>query len=221
MENVRSLVEADRSLLNSIVVPGRVNRNYRPLTAAAVLGQLHILSYLIEEGCSVREDHNYPMFRAALYERCVPAMDLLVRSGADINGVWDDYGPPIIASCERQALGCLKWLLENGAAAVGSGEGATQRVEWNAVVHAAYSHKTHPDLLEHLVEQGGDLDGRDAGQTALHVLARRRDAPGVRLLLDKGASPTITGNNGRLPVAVTRNQRVHDILTRRDRTHHR
>jgi ankyrin repeat protein len=103
----------------------------------------------------------------------------------------------------------------------GSGEGASRRVEWNAVVHAAHNHKTHPALLEYLVERGCELNAREAGQTALHVLARRGDAAGVRLLLDKGASPTMTDSKGRLPVDVTRNQRVLDLLTSRDKTHDR
>ena len=109
LNTVRTLVTDEPVLLQTIIRPGP-NRNYRPLTEAAVECQLDILSFLIDSGCDVNEDHNYVMFRTALYERCIPAMEMLVSHGADIDGIWADYGPPIIASCEGMAPGCMQEL---------------------------------------------------------------------------------------------------------------
>jgi ankyrin repeat protein len=211
---VKSLTNADPSLLHAIIVPGGPNRNYRPLTHAGVENQLRILEYLINEGCDVCEDHNYPMFRAALYDECVPALAMLVAHGADVNGVWADYGPPIIASSENAALACMRWLLDSGAVIADRGQGVSKVVEWDAVVHAANCHKEHPELLQLLLNRGGRLDGREGGDTALHVVARRGDIAGVNLLLERGANPTARDTRGRTPVEVTRNMHVRELLSR-------
>jgi ankyrin repeat protein len=186
---VRRLVRQVPSLIKAIIHPGP-NRNYRPLTEAAVEGQLKILAFLIASGSEVNEDHNYPMFRAALYDRCVPALQLLVSHGADVNGVWDDYGPPVIASCEGRAPAALKWLLSHGAQVAGMARGATKEVRWNAVVHAMHCHKHCPELLALTLEHGGDVNSSGLkGDTALHVAARKGDVAGVNWLATASEAP--------------------------------
>jgi ankyrin repeat protein len=209
---VRSLVTEEPALLQTIIRPGR-NRDYRPLTEAAVECRLEVLRFLIDSGCDVNEDHNYPMFRAALYERCIPAMDMLVRHGADVNGIWDDYGPPIIASCEGMAPACMRWLLDQGAQIAGTSRGVTRDVPWNAVAHAASFHKWRPELLEIVLERGGDVNGHGwRGETALHAAARRGDTAGVKWLLQRGADARLTDAAGRRAVEVTRNKQVRALL---------
>jgi ankyrin repeat protein len=209
---VRQMIAADPSLLHAIIRPGR-NRDYRPLTEAAVECQLEILEFLIAAGASVTEDQHYPLFRASLYDRCVPALELLVRHGADVNGVWDDWGPPIRAACEGQAPACLDWLLDHGAHLTGTAPGATRSVTWNAVLEAAYYQKTCPALLPNIIAHGGDVNTHGPeGETPLHVTARRGDLAGVRLLLDHGADPSLKDNAGRRPLDVTRNKRVYQLL---------
>ena len=73
LDAVKELLSQDASLLSAIIRPGR-NRDYTPVTEAAVECQLDILSYLIERGCDVAEKNDYPLLRSALYDRCVPAM---------------------------------------------------------------------------------------------------------------------------------------------------
>jgi ankyrin repeat protein len=212
LAGVRSLVNEEPALLQTIIRPGR-NRDYRPLTEAAVEGQLEVLRFLIDSGCDVHEDHHYPMFRAALYERCIPAMDLLVRYGADVDGVWDDYGPPLIASCEGMAPECMRWLLDRGARIAGAARGVTRDVQWSAVAHAASFHKWRPELLVLVLERGGDINSHGSrGETALHAAARRGDIAGVRWLLQRDADPGLTDAAGRRAVDVTRNKQVRALL---------
>jgi ankyrin repeat protein len=212
LATVRALVSEEPALLNAIVRPGP-NRDYRPLTEAAVECQLEILRFLIDAGCDVREDHNYPMFRTALYERCIPAMEMLVRHGAGVDAVWDDYGPPIIASCEGMAPGCMRWLLDNGARIDGAGPGKTREVPWSAVEHAGAFYKWRPELLELVLERGGDVNSRGwRGQTALHAAARRGDVAGVKRLLQAGAELSLTDAAGRRPIEVTRNKKIRLLL---------
>jgi ankyrin repeat protein len=214
LDTVRRMTGDDPALLRAIVRPGS-SRDYRPLTEAAVACQLGVLEFLIASGCDVNEDHNYPMFRTALYERCIPAMEMLVRHGADVNGVWDDYGPPLIATCEGMAPACMRWLLGQGARMIGTGPGKTRPVRWNTVAHAAYFHKWHPELLRIVLENGGDVNSHGIeGETPLHAAARHGDAKAVRLLLERGANPSLHDEANRLPIHVTKNKRVAEVLTR-------
>lgn len=213
---VRDLILETPSLKNEIIRPGK-NRDYRPLTEAAVEAQLEILSFLIEAGCDVEEDCRYPMFRAALYGRCVPAMEMLVASGADINGVWADYGPPIIASCEGMSLTTMRWLLENGAQITGEAEGATKKVFWNALIHAALFEKHCRGFLALLLEFGADVNTIHPTKhgfvsTALHSVAGKGDVTGVRFLLKNGANTEISDSDGLKPIDVTKNKQVKRLL---------
>lgn len=214
LEAVRHLIDLEPALLRANIRPGP-NRDYRPLTEAAVECRLEILDFLISSGCDVREDQNYPMFRACLYDRCIPAIETLARHGALIDGVWADYGPPAIAACEGMAPGCMRWLLERGARIAGSGPGATREVAWNAVTHAAHFYKWRPEVLEIVLEFGGDVNSQGTREgTPLHAAARHGDVKGVRFLLGRGADPTRKDPEGRRPIEVTRNRRVAEILMR-------
>lgn len=213
LSDVERLIAQEPALLNAIVRPGSHDRNYRPLTEAAVQCQLEILAFLIASGCDVNEDHNYPMFRASLYDRCVPALEMLVSHGADVNGVWDDYGPPLIASCEGRSCETMEWLLIRGATIIGKSRGRTQDVSWNALTHAAFS-KDCPELLELLVSHGADVNARsDKGLTGLHIAAKTGFVKGVEILLESGANTTLTDKDGRTALEITRNKKIAKLLT--------
>jgi ankyrin repeat protein len=210
---VQRLTAQEPALLNAIVRPGSHDRNYRPLTEAAVQCQFQILAFLITSGCAVNEDHNYPMFRASLYDRCVPALEMLVSHGADVNGVWDDYGPPIIASCEGRSCETMKWLLTHGATIIGKARGRTQDVSWNALTHAAFSNDC-PELLELLIRHGADVNSRgDEELTALHIAAKTGFIKGVEILLENGANTALKDKAGRTALEITRNKRIATMLS--------
>ncbi|MGQ0732182.1 MAG: ankyrin repeat domain-containing protein [Acidobacteriota bacterium] len=212
LASVKRLIASEPALLQAIVRPARQNRNYRPLTEAAVECQLEILAFLVASGCDVTEDHNYPMFRASLYDRCVPALEFLVGHGADVNGVWDDYGPPLIASCEGRSCEAMKWLLAHGATIIGNARGRTKDVAWNAVTHAAFS-KDRPELLELLIGHGADVNAPDRkGMTGLHVAAKTGFVKGVEILLGGGADTTLKDNAGRTALAIARNEKIVTLL---------
>jgi len=187
LATVKRLVKDDPELLTAIVHPG-TNRNYRPITEAAVECQLEILTFLIASGGDVAEDGNYALKRASLYDRCIPAIEMLVEHGADVNSP-----DVLIAACEGKALACMKWLLEHGAQITGSAEAPRGMVDWNAFTHAAHFNRQCPGMLALLLEYGAKVDdvhpdlGNTLGSTALHNAARQGDVPGVTLLLEHGA----------------------------------
>jgi hypothetical protein len=70
LDAVKRLVREEPELLTAIIRPGP-NRDYRPLTEAATECQVEILAFLIASGCDVREDNNYALKRASLYDHCI------------------------------------------------------------------------------------------------------------------------------------------------------
>jgi ankyrin repeat protein len=214
LARVREMVEDDPTLLGSVV---NIEQGYRPLTEAVVECQLEVVSYLIEAGCDVHEDHNFPMFRASLSGRCVPVLELLVGHGGDVNGIWDDYGPPIIAACEGRSYECLRWLLTHGARIAGRGAGATRPVAWNALVSAAHF-KDKPEMLTLLLDHGADPNSPseatgEEGMSALHVVASQGNIAGVRILLTHGADRRLEDKTGRSPLVLARNKSIARLLS--------
>ena len=216
---VKRMVENNPGLLSGVVNP---DQNYRALTEAAVESQTEILAYFIASGCDVNEDHNFPMFRASLHGRCVPALEMLTSHGADVNGIWDDYGPPIIAACEGRSYECMKWLLAHGAQITGRRKGATREVAWNALVHSAHFNDK-PELLTLLLGHGADPNARseargEEGLAALHVVAKKGNIACVRILLSHGADCHLKDEAGRIPFEVTRNQKIRKLLEAANKT---
>src|SRR5262249_43929362 len=56
------------------------------------------------------------------------------------------------------------------------------------------------DLVRRLIDAGADINHRDDfGSTPLHHAVWSRQAAGVRLLLERGADPTVKNDDGLLP----------------------
>jgi hypothetical protein len=213
LATVKSMVESDHGLLNRVINPGG---NFRALTEAAVECQLEVLAYLIGAGGDVNEDHNFPMFRASLHGRCVPALEMLTRHRADVNGIWDDYGPPIIAACEGRSYECMEWLLSHGARISGRTMGATREIAWNALVHSAHFNDK-PELLTLLLERGADPNALseargEEGLSALHVSAKKGNVAYVRILITHGADCGLRDGAGRTPLDVAQNRAILKLL---------
>lgn len=77
--------------------------------------RLDMARWMIEHGSDVHQGGDGPLMRAALSDRRIPMLDLLVAHGADVNARWNGSYPIICAPCETLAPGVLKWLLEHGA----------------------------------------------------------------------------------------------------------
>ncbi len=68
-------------------------------------------------------------------------------------------------------------------------------------------------LARLLLDAGADVNGRGAGGfTALHSAAQNGDEELVRLLLERGADPSIAAADGRRPADLTNDDRVGTLL---------
>jgi hypothetical protein len=77
--------------------------------------RLDMARWMIEHGSDIHQGGDGPLMRAALQDRRIPMMELLVQYGADVNALWDGRYPIICAPCETLEAEALRWLLEHGA----------------------------------------------------------------------------------------------------------
>jgi ankyrin repeat protein len=77
--------------------------------------RLAMARWMIENGSDVHQGGDGPLMRAALQDRRIPMMELLVEHGADVNAVWAGRFPIIFAPCETLAPKALQWLIDHGA----------------------------------------------------------------------------------------------------------
>ncbi len=116
--SVQALMTQNPALHNA---PLGYNRN-GPLTwvaecrgAAPTPERLAIARWMLEFGSDVHQGGDGPLMRAALSDRRIPMMELLLEHGADVNALWDGRYPIICAPCETLQPRALKWLIEHGA----------------------------------------------------------------------------------------------------------
>jgi ankyrin repeat protein len=77
--------------------------------------RLEMAQWMIDHGSDVHQGGDGPLMRAALVDARIPMMELLVRSGADVNAEWSGRYPIVFAPCETLAPQSLRWLLAHGA----------------------------------------------------------------------------------------------------------
>jgi ankyrin repeat protein len=76
-----------------------------------------------------------------------------------------------------------------------------------------HCHKHCPELLALTLEHGGDVNSSGhKGDTALHEAARKGDVAGVKWLLGRGADRLRKNEAGHVPLDLTRNKRVRELL---------
>lgn len=76
--------------------------------------RLAIAQWLVDNGSDVHQGGDGPLMRAS-HGRCIPMMDLLVRNGADVNGLCWGWFPVLFVPCENLDPAAIRWLLDHGA----------------------------------------------------------------------------------------------------------
>ncbi len=83
--------------------------------AAPNSDRLAIARWMVENGSDVHQGGDGPLMRAALSDKSLSMMELLVAHGADVNAWWDGHYPIIFAACETLQPQALRWLIDQGA----------------------------------------------------------------------------------------------------------
>jgi ankyrin repeat protein len=135
----------------------------------------------------------------------VPALKLLIDSGADTNKADPQGLPPLALAIEEQKYETAKALIEAGANvnSVASKDQLTPLMIAAAESQPAEGSmflptSTRPiDIAKALIKRGADVNAKDKdGMTALMVATSHDNAPTIGLLLQSGANAEAKNNRG-------------------------
>ena len=165
-----------------------------PLLAAAERGHAECVEQLVVAGADV--DARGGDCRTALFHCArngLPATSVLIRHGADVNGV-DKFGfTPLLAAAEKfvNGDGVAMMLIDAGADVDASSWGNFK----TALMFACQHGKTA--VVKKLIARGANLDRTDMwGCTALTIAAKYGHEGAVLALIDAGADVTIASKKG-------------------------
>ena len=136
------------------------------------------------------------MFRLTRWPLC-PGTGDATRHGAEVNGIWADYGPPIIAACEGRSYECMNWLLtmEHTSPAAARESPERSRGTPSSIPH--FNDK--PELLTLLLQHGANPNALSEARGE-ETGGPRRDEEGkcrlVRILLGHGANRHVKDEPG-------------------------
>ncbi|KAJ8245297.1 hypothetical protein GJAV_G00269230 [Gymnothorax javanicus] len=127
-----------------------------PLCEACSVGSLECVQLLLEHGATVNPALT-SRTTSPLHEACMggnsDCVQLIVTKGAELEKYDLYYGTPLHVACANARISCAKVLLNAGAKVNAA------RVHETALHHAAKAKCV--DLIEMLVEFGGDIYARD------------------------------------------------------------
>lgn len=171
-------------------------RGYRPLDNAIRMGRDRSAVLLLDAEPNMPQT---PAFLVKAMEAAVRKDEsglvaALLRHGATTNGPLPSGIMPLDAAAGAGALNVAKVLLENGADPnLMGGNGATPLED--------ASLKGFDTVASLLLDHGAVVNGinRGSGTTALYAAASFGRAGVVKLLLSRGADPSLCGNNRKSP----------------------
>lgn len=164
----------------------------------------------------------------------IEALKLLVRHGADLN-IKDAWGgTPLRATVEHNNVDIATALLDMGADAINYIDDSTSMGEQTGntiLMHAVdwYSLRRDSSLVRQLLKHGADINFKNKlpydshcdkttsgkctfrGQTALTRAATDGYYPIVKLLLEHGANPALTRQDGATPAQIARENKHEDV----------
>jgi uncharacterized protein len=156
------------------------------LLEAAKSGDFTLVKKVLAKGARVdaKDEKGGTALVRAAGEGHFEVANLLIEQGADVNAK-DKYGLTALRQAARRGDLKLVILLLDRGADVGAGTGKT-----TALIEAACHDGL--EVTRVLLDKGADLNSRAYfGQTALSCAARRGKKDLVKLLLDRGATPTL------------------------------
>lgn len=194
-----------------------------PLHDACREGETAVVQQLIEGGHQVNHS-NFDLVQP-LHEACfrghIDCVRLLLLAGANVNGRNIDGATPLCDACSSGHVEVVQLLLENGAVVnpplllTSPLHEAVLRDKWDCAqalvdrganldktdchfgtpLHAAV-YKRSLQSAKVLLKAGCNVNPVKVLNTPLHSAARQQDTPMVLLLLEFGASVTLTDNSG-------------------------
>ena len=202
-----------RSVVEYLVIIRRQdpNKNYgsrgTPLQAAAVLGHIAIVLFLLEHNAdvNVQDEHNSTPLHEASGSGNLDIMQLLLGCGADVN-VLDDRGDsPLHKASLYQRSDAVNLLVKGGA-------DVNAFNHWgDSPLHEAVRHRMI-GAVNQLARGGADVNIRDKfNSTPLHEASGNGDLDITRLLLSLGTDVNVFDDRGDTPLHKALRFGKHDV----------
>lgn len=162
-----------------------------PLIVAAAYGHTEVVKLLLDKGAHVNmgnEGGETALHYAARHGH-TKVMQILLEHGADPDGKGTGCGTPLQWAVRGGQPQSVKTLLDYGV-------DINQRgTDGETALSTAVSH--YPDMISFLISLGADVNTRaDNGCTPLHKAYWAENKEVARLLLERGADPTIQCDDG-------------------------
>lgn len=158
--------------------------NCTPLCIATCIGHMPIIRMLIEHGANPNtgictETGEFTPLMLAIENNNYEAIELLLKSGAQVNGMSSDGWTPLMLATQGGDLNILQLLLQHGAQIdTMSPDG------WSSLMIAA--RKGHLDALQLLLKNGADINHQASQQeTTLSVALTNKQKSMITFLLEQ------------------------------------
>lgn len=181
-----------------------------------------IIQFLLKEGIAginiTLAEIGYTPLQYAVIRDCAPAVELLLRKGADINTIAQGRKTPLYFAAFNGSIKVVRILLKYGAQIIAKNNGETPfhtaiRKGHISIVELLLSHPevdvnqcndaerspldlavwyNNTDIVKLLLTKGKNINPNTCGHwgyTPLYYAVRRRNADVVRWLLEAGANP--------------------------------
>lgn len=168
-----------------------------PLNEAIENGHVPVVEFLLDAGCTMPPEYDFPIQVAAKHGH-FESVRLLLDKGADPDAFNKEYHPPftshksaLVHAAEKGDLRMATLLLDRNASI-----NNTTTFGWTALHYAVYY--DHYDVVQLLVAKSANVNQLDQCQRdpALRYAVQKGNVATVKLLLDAGADPNPRVHNG-------------------------
>lgn len=169
---------------------------------------------LLHLACGVIKEYKNNEMRPAQTLNTIPFM---LNNGIDVNKANNSGNSPfhyLVLVSTPEVIKTIDLLLEHGADINSLNEALQTPFFVSAISYdGQFRNKTQP-VLKHLLSRGAMIDMQDTnGRTPLYFVVKNEDAMMVRFLLDNGADPSVTDNDGDSPYKLALQKNMRAILS--------
>ena len=170
------------------------NRGQTPLWFACYDGQINLVKILLEAGADpTKTDNNSDSSLHSVMYGCCSAecAQKVIDHGAHVNAANKDGATPFLIACSKAQAELVKLLLKAKA------DPNITDTDGDTSLHAAIAADCSEEIIQEIIDHGAEINAvNKRGRTALLLSCFYRQMDSVKVLLEVGADPTISDEEG-------------------------